>query len=144
MSGKELFYVQIFLIIVLFYFGSTVAIAANPILFIVFIIAMLLGLFAFYNMGSKNYSPFPHPRAGAKLVQLGIYKYIRHPMYTSVMLIGLVLFLTSPTFLGFVTLTLLIGVLYIKANMEEELLTKMHSQYKDYAAKTKKFIPFVF
>lgn len=144
MNGKELLYLQIFFILVLFYFGSTEVIISNPILLIIFIVAMILGLWAFYNMGSKTYSPFPHPRQGGKLTQEGAYKFIRHPMYTAVIMLGLTLFLSAPSFTSFLVFLMLVGVLHIKVDLEEELLSKMHKGYKDYAQKTKKFIPFIY
>jgi len=34
---------------------------------------------------NKHLSPFPSPKSGSHLIQNGIYKYIRHPMYTGIL-----------------------------------------------------------
>ncbi len=141
MNGKYLLYIQIALIVLIFYFGNLSRVFENGILTIIFIIGAIIGLWAFYNMGSSNFSPFPQPKKGAKLAQSGIYKYIRHPMYSGIALVAISLFLSNPQFLSFTILALLCYVLDMKATAEEDFLTKLHQEYKEYVAKTKKFIP---
>lgn len=144
MNGKYLLYIQIALIVLIFYFGNLTIVFEKGILTIIFIIGAVIGLWAFYNMGSKNYSPFPQPKKGAKLAQSGIYKYIRHPMYSGIMLVGISLFLSNPTFLSFTILSILCYVLDMKASLEEDFLTKLHQEYQEYSAKTKKFVPYLY
>lgn len=144
MNGKYLLYLQLALILLSFYFGSLTKIFESGILTLTFAAGTTLGLWAFYNIGSKNFSPFPEPKKGSKIVQFGIYKYIRHPMYSGVGLICLSLFLSNPYFISFLVFAVLGYVLDAKAAMEEELLSKMHKEYQVYATKTKKFIPYVY
>ena len=56
--------------------------------FMMIIIASIIMLFAIINLGS-NISPFPRPIANGKLITSGIYRFIRHPMYYSLILISL-------------------------------------------------------
>ena len=142
--GKYYFYFQLALIVLMFYFGSFAKIISNGFLALPFALSALLGLWSFYNLGSDIYSPFPEPRKNHKIIQKGPYKYIRHPMYTSVILIGLFLFISEPSFTGFIVLMLLMYVTDEKAKLEEELLAKLHEEYKDYQVKTKKFIPLIY
>ena len=54
----------------------------------------LFGLGAIFGIAGavalgRNRTPFPRPRVNSKLIQHGIYARVRHPLYTSVMLISL-------------------------------------------------------
>lgn len=142
--GRYLFYAQLVLLVLSFYFGDINELLSNGLLTLPFAVGIVLGLWAFYNMGSKNYSPFPEPKSGGQFVQKGVYKYIRHPMYTGVILIAVALLLSNPSITAFIVFAALVYILDEKADLEEKLLTKQHSEYKNYQASTKKFIPFVY
>lgn len=78
------------------------------------------------------------------LVTTGIYRYIRHPLYSSL------LFLAWGAVLKSVTVsTLLLGVLAslalaATAKAEEtENMVRFGQEYRDYMARTRRFIPFV-
>jgi protein-S-isoprenylcysteine O-methyltransferase Ste14 len=76
------------------------------------------------------------------LVNQGIYRYIRHPIYTGdiLLLIGLELALNSWLVLA-VAIPLLIAV---KQTMTEEaLLARVFPDYSAYCRQTKRFIPFI-
>src|SRR3989344_2800004 len=133
MKGKFLLYAELALIITLFYFGNFGKIFSNPALVIVFATGIILSLWSFYNLGLDTFTPFPEPKKEGKHVQTGAYKYIRHPMYSAIIIIGLALLLSSATFPSAIIYLLLIYVLDTKATLEEELLTKMHPTYKTYA-----------
>lgn len=89
----------------------------------------------------KNLTPFPQPREDAVLVQHGIYARVRHPLYTSVMLMtpGWALFCQSIVAFG-VALTL-IPFLYAKAKREEFSLCNTFPGYADYMRRVPRFIP---
>jgi protein-S-isoprenylcysteine O-methyltransferase Ste14 len=74
------------------------------------------------------------------LVTSGIYKYIRHPIYTGdmLLLLGLELALNSWLVLGVV---LVVAVVVKQALAEETLLSAMFPNYEDYRRRTKMFIP---
>lgn len=142
--GRYLLYIQLALLLIIFYLGDINSLLANGLLTIPFAAGTLIALWAFYNMGTKHYSPFPQPRKNEKFVQSGLYKYIRHPMYTGVILVAFSLLLTSPTLIPFIVFAALVYTLDEKASLEEKLLSKMHPGYSSYAETTKKFIPFVY
>jgi protein-S-isoprenylcysteine O-methyltransferase Ste14 len=79
------------------------------------------------------------------LVSSGIYKYIRHPLYCSLLLLGTGIMLKNPG-----TFQILLGcinaiAIYLTARIEEkEMTNKFGDQYTIYMKKTKMFIPFVF
>jgi protein-S-isoprenylcysteine O-methyltransferase Ste14 len=80
-----------------------------------------------------------------ELVETGLYKYIRHPLY------GSLLFLTWGIFLKHITVGLFIIALfasvmfYLTSRMDEkECVAYFGEAYRDYMKRTKMFIPFVF
>lgn len=89
-------------------------------------------------------SPFPKPVEGAHLVVSGPYRYVRHPMYTGVVVftlgVGLayanpIAMLSSVTFLVF---------FMAKAGSEEEMLVDTVDGYRAYRSKVPwRIIPFL-
>jgi protein-S-isoprenylcysteine O-methyltransferase Ste14 len=76
------------------------------------------------------------------LVTSGIYRYIRHPIYTGDILLLLGLELALNSWLVFlVSVPLVVAVR--QAFAEEALLAQALSGYEDYCRRTKRFIPFV-
>jgi protein-S-isoprenylcysteine O-methyltransferase Ste14 len=77
-----------------------------------------------------------------RLVTVGPYRYVRHPQYFALMLmtLGLSLIFNTLQLLLFALSTT--AAFYISALMEErKLLAIFGQQYRDYAAKTPRFIP---
>lgn len=80
----------------------------------------------------------------SRLVSSGIYKYIRHPLYLSVFLLGTGIVLKDPggiqVFLGCINL----AAVFITAKIEEnEMIAKFGDEYRQYMTNTKMFIPFM-
>lgn len=88
-----------------------------------------------------NLSPFPTPKSNAELIQSGLYKYIRHPIYTGIllMLFGYGFYKNS-IFKIAVTLLLLL-LFYFKSSYEEERLISAYKNYIQYRKKTGRFLP---
>jgi protein-S-isoprenylcysteine O-methyltransferase Ste14 len=78
------------------------------------------------------------------LVKSGIYKYIRHPLYLSIFLLGTGIMLKNPA-----TFQLILGIInlvavYVTASIEEnEMTAKFGDDYRLYMTETKMFIPFI-
>jgi protein-S-isoprenylcysteine O-methyltransferase Ste14 len=94
----------------------------------------------------KYGTPIVHTGEGHELVDKGLYKYIRHPMYT-----GTTFVMFGP-FLGFRSLLVTIGIfifyfymLNLRIKIEENvLLGRFGDEYRKYMKRTKRFIPFIF
>ena len=81
----------------------------------------------------------------SRLVSSGIYKYIRHPLYLSIFLLGTGIMLKKPELFQFCLGVINLVAVYLTARIEEkEMLAKFGREYDDYREKTKMFIPFVF
>jgi protein-S-isoprenylcysteine O-methyltransferase Ste14 len=78
---------------------------------------------------------------GHKLVDTGPYRYVRHPIFTSFLLIALGLVLVNPA------VPTLLGTLYAfwdfsrAANQEEAMLCENLDGYDDYMRRTGRFLP---
>lgn len=80
-----------------------------------------------------------------RLVATGIYRYIRHPMYSSLLFLAWGAFLKAVT-LGALALAVTASVaLAATAKAEEaENLTRFGAQYREYMRRTRRFVPFLF
>lgn len=80
----------------------------------------------------------------SKLVKSGIYKYIRHPLYLSIFLLGTGIMLKDPGKLQILLGTINLIAVYITARIEEnEMISKFGGEYKDYMKETKMFVPYI-
>ncbi len=80
-----------------------------------------------------------------RLVTIGIYRLIRHPMYASLLALGWGAFLKSISIASAALVTILTISAYLTAKVEEaENLAKFGLAYRDYMQKTRRFIPFLF
>lgn len=79
------------------------------------------------------------------LVMVGAYKYIRHPLYSSLLFFGWGVFFKEPSFLGGILVLAASAFLIATAKIEEaENLHKFGADYATYMKSTKMFIPFLF
>jgi protein-S-isoprenylcysteine O-methyltransferase Ste14 len=79
------------------------------------------------------------------LVTIGAYKYIRHPLYSSLLSLGLGALLKQPSPLGSGMMLVLYAALIVTARVEEkENLNKFGPEYDVYMKKSKMFIPSLF
>jgi len=62
--------------------------------YLIIIIAFIILLVAIKDLGS-NLSPFPRPKKNINLVTTGIYRFMRHPMYYSLIFISFGVFITK-------------------------------------------------
>jgi protein-S-isoprenylcysteine O-methyltransferase Ste14 len=79
------------------------------------------------------------------LVRSNIYKYIRHPLYMSLILLGTGIMMKDTGLAQLILGTINILALYITARIEEkEMQGKFGQTYSDYIKETKMFLPLIF
>jgi protein-S-isoprenylcysteine O-methyltransferase Ste14 len=79
------------------------------------------------------------------LVQTGVYRFIRHPLYASLLFLAWGIFFKSPSILDVCLGVITTAFIYSTARADEaECLIKFGEQYSGYMQKTRMFIPFVF
>lgn len=92
----------------------------------------------------KSPTPLPTPSAGARLVQTGIYGYIRHPLYTAVSCASLGWALVWGSWPALLAALALVPFLDAKARREERWLRERFPEYSAYERRVRRFIPRVY
>ena len=97
-------------------------------------------LVSFVGLGnSLTASPLPKQRG--QLITTGLYAYVRHPIYSGLLLLSLGVVLDAGWWPQLVIALMLFLLLRIKAQFEESLLRKAYPKYASYALKTPMFFP---
>ncbi|MBU1371977.1 MAG: isoprenylcysteine carboxylmethyltransferase family protein [Bacteroidetes bacterium] len=92
---------------------------------------------------NKNLSPFPTPKTNSELVTNGLYKWMRHPIYSGIILFvfGFAIY-SENEYRLFIAISLLI-LFYFKSSYEENLLKNKFPTYTQYQQRTRRFFPFI-
>ena len=93
------------------------------------------------NALGRNRTPYPRPRAGAELVQHGIYAFVRHPLYASLIYLGAgwaLVWTSSAAAIAALALAILLDG---KARLEERWLVEEFPGYNDYARRVRRIVP---
>lgn len=111
-------------------------------------IGLALVALALAGLGShhiRDYlTPLPYPVDHSQLVQHGVYNLVRHPLYTSLLTAGLAWTLYNLSLSHLLALGVCFAFFNYKANREEAWLTERHPEYRDYARRVAKFIPWIY
>ena len=94
---------------------------------------------------ADNWSSDVELKKDHKLITKGVYKYVRHPIYTGIDLMGLgAIIVDQSLFVTFFYICMIIFLLF-KMKKEEALLLKhFPKEYPSYIKKTKALIPFIY
>lgn len=103
----------------------------------------LIALGGFLSLG-RNLTANPQPRANAVLVQHGIYRFMRHPLYSSLILVGFGWSLLWQSGPALVAALVLVMVLHGKARTEERFLRERFPGYAEYSKRVRRFIPGIY
>ena len=108
------------------------------------IISVLLLLRTFKDLG-KQYSPTLLIFEYHGLITSGIYKYVRHPMYLTALLLLIAQSLALPNRIGIGSNGIAFGILlFLRIPAEEKLLIQeFDMEYKKYMERTAKIIPWL-
>tara|TARA_B100001093_G_scaffold56258_1_gene47630 strand:- start:9 stop:485 length:477 start_codon:yes stop_codon:yes gene_type:complete len=104
--------------------------------FLLIIISTIVMLISIKDLGS-NLSPFPRPIVNGNLITSGIYRFIRHPMYYSLILVSFGLFITKLSFYHLCLTISLALIIKFKIILEEKYLNKKFKNYFIYTDKVK-------
>ncbi|REJ83743.1 MAG: isoprenylcysteine carboxylmethyltransferase family protein [Bacteroidetes bacterium] len=107
-------------------------------------ISVVFALWAFMVMRGGTFSIFPEVRKGAALILRGPYKYIRHPMYTALLLISLCWLLDDFSWFRVIVFILLSINMRYKIYLEEAYLKRNYPEYRDYMKESSMLIPFIY
>lgn len=114
------------------------------------LVPLVLGVHQLRTMGK----PEPQRRGDVQLIGIekttqlvttGVFKYIRHPLYSSLFLLAWGVFFKNPSWAGGFLALGATAFLLAMAKVEEKENTRYFGPaYKEYIQETKRFIPFLF
>lgn len=120
----------------------------SPAVALVGIAALIAALWLFLRSHAelgRNWSISLELRGNHRLVRTGIYRFVRHPMYSSFFLLGLAQFLLLPNWVGGGAGLIGAGILYAFRFRREEkmMLESFGDDYRSYMQQTKRLVPWV-
>lgn len=104
------------------------------------IVGFIIVLVALFNL-DKALTAFPTPKNNSELITSGLYKYVRHPIYTGILLTFFGYSIYSTSISRLIISVLLMILFYFKTNYEEQKLSQKYPEYGAYKARTGRFIP---
>jgi protein-S-isoprenylcysteine O-methyltransferase Ste14 len=113
------------------------------------IVTLMIALWLFWRAHhdlGQNWSPTLQIRAGHTLINNGVYQYIRHPMYTSVLLWCIAQALLLPNWITGLAGIISFSIAYTTRIGKEEqmLLAQFGDEYQAYQQRTKRLVPYLF
>ena len=107
---------------------------------------MALAMWLFWKCHAdlgRNWSPTLEVREGHTLVTGGVYRHIRHPMYTSIWLWSLAQLLLLPNAIVGPAAIMAFGLMYLLRVDHEEglMLERFGDDYRSYMGRTRRIIP---
>jgi protein-S-isoprenylcysteine O-methyltransferase Ste14 len=110
------------------------------------IVCFVAGLWLFYRAHADlgtNWSVTLHVREQHRLITQGVYRRIRHPMYTSLLLYSVGQALVLPNWVAGPSYLVTFGLLFVFRVIPEErmMLEQFGSDYAAYMRKTKRLVP---
>ena len=101
----------------------------------------LLAILTHMQVNRNMVNVSPEPNAQNQLVRTGIYAYIRHPIYSGVMLVALGIALAHGHFVPLGVAVGLCAFFAYKSTFEEQWLMQVYPEYEEYRRHTGRFVP---
>ena len=89
-------------------------------------------------------TPMPRPRPDGHLVEVGVYRWLRHPVYAGLIYAGLGWGVLTASWPALLVALLLAVLLDAKARREEAWLRDRYEGYAKYRQRTKRFVPGIY
>jgi protein-S-isoprenylcysteine O-methyltransferase Ste14 len=116
--------------------GAILTVVAGALVAAGIVIAVLAGA----RLGG-SLTPSPIPRDSGELTTSGLYRFVRHPIYSALLLAAIGLALRGASVSHVLVLVALIVLISVKARAEESMLFKKYDDYGTYASQVGRFIP---
>lgn len=107
------------------------------------LVASGIGLAGTVSLG-RNLTPFPRPSASTQLVRSGIYRLMRHPLYTAVFCGSVGWALVWRSWPALVAALALAPLFDAKARREERWLKQQFPDYAGYEQRVRRFVPWIY
>ncbi len=119
--------------------GGLVAIGFG--LVIVAFAVIVLGILEHLRRNAALPNITPTPNQSVRLVDTGVYKWIRHPLYSGVILGAFGAALAHGHVVPLLLIVVFVVFFSLKARYEESLLRGVYPQYSEYMRRTGRFVP---
>jgi protein-S-isoprenylcysteine O-methyltransferase Ste14 len=141
LNSKLLVGIQFATIVLIFFPKKSIMI--STLWWLPIMIAIVTALWIFTHNKIGNFNVVPEIREDAKLIITGPYRFVRHPMYSTLILfmVGVVLYYFS--WINLLLLSIMIAAVALKAYKEEKLWHHHDRCYEAYKKETKMIIPFL-
>lgn len=106
------------------------------------ILGIIILLLALLHL-NKNLSPFPSPKLESELVTNGLYKWMRHPIYSGILLFAFGYAIYSQNEFRLLIAFALLVLFYFKSSYEEKMLCQKFDDYAAYRKAKGRFFPFL-
>jgi len=144
MKSKFLVFIQFFSIFLML---LPIGIKTSQYLFIglfIVLIGISVGILALSKNQLGNFNVRPIIKENCSLITTGIYSYIRHPMYTSVLVSMFGVLLIDMNIFKIIIYAVLLLNILVKMFYEESLWLCKSQEYLLYTKNTKRLIPYIF
>ncbi|MEM8523337.1 MAG: isoprenylcysteine carboxylmethyltransferase family protein [Bacteroidota bacterium] len=112
---------------------------AAPVGLFISIIGLLGVLLSIFQL-SDALTPYPSPKKDASLKTDGLYRFSRHPIYSTILLFCIGWTIYSASFSRLFLTVALYALFYFKSNYEEKRLIEVYGEhYLNYKGKTPRF-----
>ena len=106
--------------------------------------ALAFGIWAVQSVGQNNWSVYPIPNEESSISANRAYKYVRHPMYTSIIFFFLPMMFRTSSWSVLIIYGVLVITLVLKIRFEEKQILTKHPEYAEFKKVTKqRLVPFV-
>lgn len=106
-------------------------------------VAAALMAWARWTFGRRSFHAAADPTVGG-LVTTGPYHFIRHPIYTAVLLFGWAGVLAHWSLINVLLGVLLLIGAIVRMSCEERMTSALYPEYRAYAKATKRMVPYIF
>jgi protein-S-isoprenylcysteine O-methyltransferase Ste14 len=117
--------------------------SSSPVAIAVQVGAGALLVWARLTLGWRSFHVVANPTEGG-LVTSGPYRYIRHPIYTAMVVVSGVGVAARWSCVSGLLCGFVVGCAFLRIFCEEVIVTARYPEYRQYAAKTWRMIPYVF
>lgn len=115
----------------------------SPLVIAIQVAAGLLLVWARVTFGRRSFHVLANPTEGG-LVTSGPYRYIRHPIYAAIVVLTGAGAAAHLSWLSGALCVFVLGCALLRIFCEEALVTARYPEYREYAARTWRMLPYVF